>query len=216
MKTERGTSGRAVNPWTGSRRPGPARFRKQRRPCGQPAAVGGIGCFRPLPPQAGHFWRINAIPSDFPFKSTGFAIYPVPPQLGQSSGFTPLPLSVSSILRDRIAKLAADCFALRITNKHPRTRERRFHAHPGFRAPYDERTATHSARRFISQVHPAAVLISNRGREISFTRGKLDSPRPERWQSGRMRRFAKPLYGLTPVPRVRIPPSPPAIHGKGL
>src|SRR3954463_7055087 len=31
----------------------------------------------------------------------------------------------------------------------------------------------------------------------------------ERWQSGRMRRFAKPLYGLTPVPRVRIPPSPP-------
>src|SRR6266481_564344 len=33
--------------------------------------------------------------------------------------------------------------------------------------------------------------------------------RRERWQSGRMRRFAKPLYGLTPVPRVRIPPSPP-------
>jgi hypothetical protein len=33
---------------------------------------------------------------------------------------------------------------------------------------------------------------------------------PERWQSGRMRRFAKPLYGLTPVPRVRIPPSPPS------
>src|ERR1017187_6506721 len=33
--------------------------------------------------------------------------------------------------------------------------------------------------------------------------------RPERWQSGRMRRFAKPVYGLTPVPRVRIPPSPP-------
>jgi hypothetical protein len=32
---------------------------------------------------------------------------------------------------------------------------------------------------------------------------------PERWQSGRMRRFAKPLYGLTPVPRVRIPASPP-------
>ena len=31
----------------------------------------------------------------------------------------------------------------------------------------------------------------------------------ERWQSGRMRRFAKPLYGLKPVPRVRIPPSPP-------
>ncbi len=26
-----------------------------------------------------------------------------------------------------------------------------------------------------------------------------------------MRRFAKPLYGLTPVPRVRIPPSPPVL-----
>src|ERR1700722_6661646 len=26
-----------------------------------------------------------------------------------------------------------------------------------------------------------------------------------------MRRFAKPLYGLTPVPRVRIPPSPPDV-----
>jgi hypothetical protein len=28
-----------------------------------------------------------------------------------------------------------------------------------------------------------------------------------------MRRFAKPLYGLTPVPRVRIPPSPPVHPG---
>jgi integrase len=27
-----------------------------------------------------------------------------------------------------------------------------------------------------------------------------------------MRRFAKPLYGLTPVPRVRIPPSPPVLR----
>src|ERR1700674_4617285 len=40
-------------------------------------------------------------------------------------------------------------------------------------------------------------------------RGRLLLRAPERWQSGRMRRFAKPLYGLTPVPRVRIPPSPP-------
>jgi hypothetical protein len=40
-------------------------------------------------------------------------------------------------------------------------------------------------------------------------RDKLHFRTPERWQSGRMRRFAKPLYGLTPVPRVRIPPSPP-------
>ena len=38
----------------------------------------------------------------------------------------------------------------------------------------------------------------------------------ERWQSGRMRRFAKPLYWLIPVPRVRIPPSPPLTHRVGL
>ena len=31
----------------------------------------------------------------------------------------------------------------------------------------------------------------------------------ERWQSGRMRRIANPLYWSRPVPRVRIPPSPP-------
>ena len=30
----------------------------------------------------------------------------------------------------------------------------------------------------------------------------------ERWLSGLKRRFAKPLYGLRPVPGVRIPPSP--------
>jgi hypothetical protein len=66
-------------------------FRKHRGPCGQPAVVGGIGCFRPVPLQAGHFKRINATPSDLPFKSTGFATYPVPPQFGQSSGATPLP-----------------------------------------------------------------------------------------------------------------------------
>jgi len=66
-------------------------FRKHRRPCGQPAVVGGMVCFRPVPPQAGHFRRINATPSDLPFKSTGFATYPLPPQFGQSSGATPLP-----------------------------------------------------------------------------------------------------------------------------
>jgi hypothetical protein len=66
-------------------------FRKHRRPCGQPAVVGGIECFRPVPPQAGHLEWINATPSDLPFKSTGFATYPVPPQFGQSSETTPLP-----------------------------------------------------------------------------------------------------------------------------
>ena len=45
-------------------------------------------------------------------------------------------------------------------------------------------------------------------------RGKLDFRTPERWQSGRMRRFAKPLYWLIPVPRVRIPPSPPDSLGR--
>jgi hypothetical protein len=66
-------------------------FRKHRRPCGQPTVVGGIERCRPVPPQAGHFWWINATPSDLPFKSTGFAMYPVPPQFGQSFGITPLP-----------------------------------------------------------------------------------------------------------------------------
>ena len=47
------------------------------------------------------------------------------------------------------------------------------------------------------------------GKDPHLDRGKLLFRTPERWQSGRMRRFAKPLYGLTPVPRVRIPPSPP-------
>ncbi len=32
-----------------------------------------------------------------------------------------------------------------------------------------------------------------------------------RWPRGRRRRFAKPLYGLKPVSRVRIPASPPPI-----
>jgi hypothetical protein len=66
-------------------------FRKYRRPCGQPAVAGGIGRLRPVPPQAEHFVRIKATPSDLPFKSTGFAMYPEPPQCGQSSGSTPLP-----------------------------------------------------------------------------------------------------------------------------
>ena len=35
-----------------------------------------------------------------------------------------------------------------------------------------------------------------------------------RWLSGRKRRFAKPLYGLKPVPRVRIPASPPVARSR--
>ena len=91
-------------------------FRKHRRPCGQPA-VGETGRFRPVPPHAGHFSRINATPSDFPFRSTGFAIYPVPPQFGQSSESTPLPLTVEDIVYDNCAKFSVECFTLRIPNK---------------------------------------------------------------------------------------------------
>jgi hypothetical protein len=70
-----------------------------------------------VPAQAGHFNRINATPSDLPFKSTGFATYPVPPQLGQSSGLNPLPLTVEGILHDWRAKPTKGFFSLRITNK---------------------------------------------------------------------------------------------------
>ena len=69
-------------------------FRKHRRPCGQPAAFGGIGRFRPVPRQVGHLFWINATPSFLPFSSTGFAMYPEPPHFGHFSGATPLPLSV--------------------------------------------------------------------------------------------------------------------------
>jgi hypothetical protein len=54
--------------------------------CGQPAGLVGVARFRPLPPHAGHVRRINAMPSDLPLMSTGFATYPVPPHFGQLSG----------------------------------------------------------------------------------------------------------------------------------
>ena len=92
-------------------------FRKHRGPCGQPAVLGEIGRFRPVPPHAGHFRRMNATPSDLPFKSTGFATYPDPPQLGQSSGSTPLPLIVESIFYETGGKSTEDSFALRNPNK---------------------------------------------------------------------------------------------------
>ena len=86
---------------------GLVRFRKHHRPCGQPAVVGGIEFLRPLPAQAGHFNRINAMPSDPPLLSTGLATYPVPPQRGQSIGSTyppKLPLSFSPNLVGRAKK----------------------------------------------------------------------------------------------------------------
>ena len=71
-----------------------------------------------MPAQTGHFKRIKATPSDLPFKSTGFATYPVPPQFGQSSGLNPLPLTVEGILHDWCAKSTKGFFPLRITNKN--------------------------------------------------------------------------------------------------
>jgi hypothetical protein len=61
-------------------------FRSHRGLCGQPAGLVGVARFRPVPPHAGHLTRINAMPSDLPLMSTGFATYPVPPQSGQLSG----------------------------------------------------------------------------------------------------------------------------------
>jgi hypothetical protein len=93
-------------------------FRKHRRPCGQPAVVGEIGRFRPVPPQAGHCVRINATPSDLPFRSTGLATYPVPPQVGQSSGSTPLsPSLLRGIVHDEEGKIAGLRIVLRNPNK---------------------------------------------------------------------------------------------------
>ena len=68
---------------------------------------------------AGHGKRINATPSDLPFKSTGFAINPVPPQFGQSFGIN-LPPSVASIVRHPPRKFGKKYLPLRITNKNPR------------------------------------------------------------------------------------------------
>jgi len=71
-----------------------------------------------VPAQAGQTVRINATPSDLPFKSTGFAIYPVPPQFGQSSGSTPLPPQlVDPIVYDQMANGRENRFVLRKTNK---------------------------------------------------------------------------------------------------
>ena len=84
--------------------PDPYVFASTARPCGQPAAVGGIGCFRPLPPQIGHFKRINAMPSVLPFKSNGFATYPVPPQFWQSSGLTPFSPSLLALFSLNLGK----------------------------------------------------------------------------------------------------------------
>ena len=92
-------------------------FRKHRRPCGQPAVEGGLVRFRPVPAQAGHFARIKAIPSDLPFKSTGFAIYPAPPQFGQSLGPNPLPPHVVRIVQHKSKKFSRKRFSLRITHR---------------------------------------------------------------------------------------------------
>ena len=65
------------------------------------------------------------------------------------------------------------------------------------------------ARGVPALLENVAALIPSQVQHIIGRVRKLS--KTERWQSGRMRRFAKPLYGLTPVPRVRIPPSPPVL-----
>ena len=54
---------------------------------------------------------------------------------------------------------------------------------------------------------------SRAGRRLDSRPGgdriRLSNRFAERWLSGRKRRFAKPLSGLKPAPRVRIPASPP-------
>jgi len=63
--------------------------------------------------------RINATPSDLPFKSTGLATYPEPPQFGQLSGSTLSPPRVVRIVSDLGKSFANDYFSLRIPNKLP-------------------------------------------------------------------------------------------------
>ena len=107
----------------GEARDGRARtFSQDYRPCGQPVAEGGSGRLRPVPPQAGHFKRMNAMPSDFPFRSTGFATYPVPPQFGQSFGITPLPLIGWEDFLRRICKVRGKCFC--VTNREQESNRR--------------------------------------------------------------------------------------------
>ena len=68
-------------------------------------------------------------------------------------------------------------------------------------------TCYNSSVAFLPKTLPRKGFLYVRGERLKKT---------ERWQSGRMRRFAKPLYGLTPVPRVRIPPSPPVLRSQSL
>jgi hypothetical protein len=113
---EWGTSGPDRHFLPGIMTSGPVRFRKHRRPCGQPAVDGGLESFLPLPAQAGHFTRIKAMPSDLPLTSTDWAMYPVPPQRGQSFGSTPPPQLLRSLSLIQ-ARNATKLILLRKTNK---------------------------------------------------------------------------------------------------
>ena len=55
-----------------------------------------------------------------------------------------------------------------------------------------------------------AILDYNPGYSYFCSPGNDSGVLLERCLSGRKGRFAKPLYGLKSVPRVRIPPSPPS------
>jgi hypothetical protein len=59
-----------------------------------------------------------------------------------------------------------------------------------------------------------AALARSAARRYALIERWNPESRQERWLSGLKRRFAKPLYGLKPVPGVRIPPSPLAACGE--
>ena len=72
-------------------------------------------------------------------------------------------------------------------------------------------TAQSRRMSMFCKMPPVQKTVTWFGRDDARTKFQFDIylESAVRWLSGRKRRFAKPLYGLKPVPRVRIPASPP-------
>jgi hypothetical protein len=77
---------------------------------------------------------------------------------------------------------------------------------PAIMVPYDCARVGRRLRRLGTVLGTVGREQLNSWREVLKFLSNFDTVR---WLSGRKRRFAKPLYGLKPVPRVRIPASPP-------
>jgi hypothetical protein len=173
-------------------------FRKHRGPCGQPAVFGGIGRFRPLPPQAGHLTRINATPSDLPFKSTGFAINPLPPQFGQSFGLTPLPPRITAILPRSFEEFAANAFALRIPNKLFCKRA----MGKGFRGSKGKETqgkgSTKTGSVWISDTHACSLTIKTQGKSDNQPISQAHAHGSPRRHCAHAKEQTSPQQPLTP------------------